>query len=377
MPSSSQVTLFGATGYTGQLVAQALTRAGISFRIAGRSAEKLARLSAALPNQPQWLTADASSSASLPRLFQDTRLLINCAGPFTDLGERVISQAALSGVHYLDVTNELGYVFRARGYHDLAQKTGAALVPACGFEVAFADCAAHLAGSTLADAAQEGSLDEINIVYMLNWAGASSGTRRSAVRSLATSWVTYRDGGWTGEIPGGKVRKIDIPGYQRYALSFPSCESITLPAHLPVRQVNAWMTTSRGVRFWGPLLVPLLSRLSRSILRGPILAIAALGGKHSSASFPAGSAKDAEMRKRSSFVISIEVRSGEHNRSALLTGSDPYGLTAEIAAYAAQQLTAPGYERKGFMAPALAFDPRAMVDYAQSNWGITFLESTT
>ena len=147
--ATQPITLFGATGYTGQLVAQALARAGLPFRIAGRSASKLARLSAALPGQPEWLTADAAKSSSLAALFQDTRLLINCAGPFTDLGERVISQAALGGVHYLDITNELGYVFRARGYNDLAQKTGAALVPACGFEVALADCAAHVVAAAL------------------------------------------------------------------------------------------------------------------------------------------------------------------------------------------------------------------------------------
>ena len=58
------ITLFGATGYTGQLVAAALSREGLPFRIAGRSAEKLSRLSTALPNHPQWLTADAAAPAA-------------------------------------------------------------------------------------------------------------------------------------------------------------------------------------------------------------------------------------------------------------------------------------------------------------------------
>jgi short subunit dehydrogenase-like uncharacterized protein len=315
-----------------------------------------------------------------PPLFQGTRLLINCAGPFTDLGERVISQAALGGVHYLDITNELGYVFRARGYNDLAQKTGAALVPACGFEVALADCAAHLVGSALIGANRSQKIDEINIVYMLNWKGASAGTRRSAIRSLATSWVTYRDGGWTGQIPGRKVRQFSIPGdkqpIKHFTLNFPSCESIAVPTHLPVQQVNAWMTTSRGVRFWGPVFVPLLSRLSRSILRGPILTIASLGGKASSASFPSGSPKDMEQRKGSSFAIFIVARSAKKERAALLSGADPYGLTAEIMAYAARQLTEPGYNQKGVLAPALAFDPSALIGYAQENWSLTFLETT-
>ena len=53
-----------------------------------------------------------------------------------------MAQAALNGVHYLDTTNELGYVYRLRSYDALARRSGAAIVPACGFEVALADCAA-------------------------------------------------------------------------------------------------------------------------------------------------------------------------------------------------------------------------------------------
>ena len=65
MPNTANlITLFGATGYTGQLVAAALSREGLPYRIAGRSAEKLSRLSAALPNHPQWSTADAAAGAA-------------------------------------------------------------------------------------------------------------------------------------------------------------------------------------------------------------------------------------------------------------------------------------------------------------------------
>jgi short subunit dehydrogenase-like uncharacterized protein len=372
--NSSLITLFGSTGYTGQLIARALVRAELPFRIAGRSPEKLERQSAELPGRPAWLVADATRPASLPTLFQDTRLLINCAGPFTDLGERVISQAALSGVHYLDITNELGYVFRARSYSGLAKKTGAAIVPACGFEVALADCAAHLAGSALLNLEDPESapLDQVNILYILEGKGSSQGTRRSAVRSLATSWLVYREGNWIGQAPGAETRKFIIPDgkttIQRYALSFPSCESITIQSHLPVRQINPWMATTPGARFWAPVFVPLFARLSRSILRGLFLNLAAAGG------FSPGSVRNAGLRADSPFTIYVEACRGEQRKYILLTGRDPYGLTADIIAYTARQITAPGYDRSGLLAPAQAIDPRAFLDYAKENWGLSILE---
>ncbi len=141
------ITLFGATGTTGTLIAKVLAREGLAFRLAGRSPDRLAALSAQLPGAPGWVVADVMQPDTLASLFKDgTRLLINCAGPFTDLGERVVSLAALNGVHYLDTTNELSFRIRAQGYNELARKNGAAVVPACAFEVAPADCMAAQIG---------------------------------------------------------------------------------------------------------------------------------------------------------------------------------------------------------------------------------------
>ena len=358
------ITVFGATGFTGRLVAQALARAELPFRLAGRSAEKLARFAANLPGHPRWLVADAAQPATLPALFQDTNLLINLAGPFTDLGEKVIAQAALKGVHYLDVSNELGYVFRARAYHDMAVQSGAALVPACGFEVALSDCAAQLAGSRLLDGQPDALLDEVDVVYHLNGRGASRGTRLSAVRSLATSWIAYRDGVWTGQIPGARVRRFSWPGASHHALSFPSCESVTIPAHLPVQRVDVWMANIRAARFWAPVAIPAFSRLSRSILRDLFLMMAAQGV------LPTAGALNGGLDGDSPFTIYVQARRAAARSWMTLQGQDPYGLTAEILAYAARRLTAPDFHTGGFLSPAQAFDPQEFLAYAGQQWGL-------
>jgi hypothetical protein len=356
------ITLFGATGYTGQRIAHTLDREGLPYRIAGRSAEKLAALAAELPAHPATIVADAARPSTLPALFAGSQMLINCAGPFTDLGEKVVAQAAMTGTHYLDTTNELSFVFRARTYHEMATRTGAVLVPACGFEVAFSDCLAALLGNAMIDPANPDPLDSVEIFYDLRFMGSSAGTRRSAIRSLATSWIAYRNGEWKGQIPGGKVRKFNLPGGSIYGLLFPSSESVTVPAHIPVRRVDAWMSTSPSAWFWAPIGVPLLARLSRSILRGLILKIAALG------SLEPGD------EVQSPFTIYVQASRGAQVRWMQLTGVDPYGLTARIAGYAARELTHGDYAKSGNLPPSQAFDPAAFLGLAVREWGLTLSE---
>lgn len=380
------ITLFGATGYTGRLVARALARTefpgqpqGVPLRLAGRSPDKLTRLAESLPGSPAWLVADATRPATLPPLFQGTRVLINCAGPFTDLGEPVVTQAALNGVHYLDTTNELGYVYQMQSYDSLARKSGAAIVLACGLEVALADCAAAVLARLAAEAQpspgtgpppsgvlsqpseKEPVFDEVAVVYDIHGRGSSIGSRRSAVRALATSWLGYRDGYWCRALPGREGRRVQLPRGPRPAISFPSSEIVTVPHHIPVRQVKTWLTASWHAPLWAPALLPIFAWLAR----GPVgRTVEALGSRV----FPP---PETGLRSDAPFAIQIEARHGDTGQVLALTGKGVYELTAEIVAYAASQLAQPGYDRAGVLPPAVALDPHALLDHAVAQWGIS------
>lgn len=353
------ITLFGATGYTGQLTAQALARRGQPFRLAGRSPVKLERLAASLPQSPAWLVADATQPGTLPPLFDGTTVLINCAGPFTDLGEPVLAQAALSAVHYLDTTNELGYVYRMQGYDPLARRSGCALVPACGFEVTLADCAAAVLVETWT-AGDMPDLDQIDIIYDIHGRGSSLGSRRSAVRALATSWLGYRQGQWQSTTPCREGRHVQLPHGSRPILSFPSSEIVTVPHHLSVRQVQTWTTVSRHALSWAPLLLPVFAWLAR----GPAGRLVETAVTRISPPPVTG------LRSADPFALRIEARLGDEKRALVLTGQGVYDLTAEIVAYAAYQMAQPGYENAGVLPPAAALEPRALLHEATHQWGI-------
>ena len=369
------ITLFGATGYTGRLVARALARRQLPFRIAGRSPEKLGRLADSLADvqpaatAPAWLVADATQQDTLAALFRDTRVLINCVGPFTDLGELVVAQAALSGVHYLDTTNELGYVYRMQSYDGLARQNRLAIVPSCGFEVALADCAAavlHASMETCSTLGRVDAVDEVSVVYALDGRGTSLGTRRSAVRALATSWLGYRGGSWGWAVPGGDARRVRLPDGVRPALSFPSSETVTVPSHVPVEWVTTWMTFPWLLVLLGPALVPAFAWLAR----GPVGRVALVLASRIAPPPETG------MRSDAPFSVQIVLRKGDVGRTLTLAGRGVYDVTAEIIAYAAAQMLQPGYDRSGVLAPALAFDPQALLDRAAAEWGIDVKRDT-
>jgi short subunit dehydrogenase-like uncharacterized protein len=229
-------------------------------------------------------------------------------------------------------------------------------VPACGFEVVLADCAAAvLAGG------DEAVWDEVEVYYRLGGRGSSYGSRRSAVRSLATSWVGYRDGRWVGQIPAGRVRRVLLDGRERPVLSFPSSEIATVPTHLQARRVTTWMTISRGAYYWAPLAIPTFSWLARGPLGWLILRLI---------SRTAGPPVEG-LRSSAPFTIRIVIKDEEAVRALCLRGKGMYDLTAEIVAYAAERLARPGHDLAGVLAPAAALDPQALLDHAVAEWSVT------
>src|SRR5687767_5757329 len=100
------VSLFGATGFTGRLTAQALARRGVSFAIAGRDREKLERLADEFEPRPDVRVAAVGDVHALAAALEDVKVLITCVGPFTELGDTAVEAALRARVHYIDSTGE-------------------------------------------------------------------------------------------------------------------------------------------------------------------------------------------------------------------------------------------------------------------------------
>ncbi|KGM13693.1 saccharopine dehydrogenase family protein [Cellulomonas bogoriensis] len=175
------IVLFGASGFVGRLVAEHLARnapAGTRIALAGRSRGKVEQVRATLPGRAhEWpvLVADSSDARSLTLMAASARVVISTVGPYLRYGMPLVQACADAGTHYTDLTGEVPFIRQAIDrYDDLARRTGARLVHACGYDAVPSDLAV-LCLHRQAQADDAGSLAHVRAVATAR-GGVSGGT---------------------------------------------------------------------------------------------------------------------------------------------------------------------------------------------------------
>ncbi len=128
------IVLFGASGFTGRLVADYLRRfapTGTRIALAGRNQAKLAGLGFDFP----LLVADSGDPASLKALAEQTRVVCTTVGPYAKYGLPLVEACAKAGTHYCDLTGETQFMRSSiDAWHETAKQSGARIVHTCGFD---------------------------------------------------------------------------------------------------------------------------------------------------------------------------------------------------------------------------------------------------
>src|SRR6478609_2397330 len=144
------IAVYGATGFTGKLVAAELERRGLGAVLCGRSEAKLAPLAAR--HGFGFRAARNDDPRALREAFAGCAAVISCAGPFLQVGEPVVEAAIDAGCHYIDTTGETPFIARVLEHHGpAAEAAGVTLVPGIGFDYLPGDLIAHLAAEGEAD----------------------------------------------------------------------------------------------------------------------------------------------------------------------------------------------------------------------------------
>ncbi|MDZ4369860.1 MAG: saccharopine dehydrogenase NADP-binding domain-containing protein [Phenylobacterium sp.] len=136
------IIVYGATGYTGRLVAEHLAQrygvgGAVKWAMAGRSAKKLAavRDEIGAPSDTPLVVADAANPADLQAMVKRAKAIITTVGPYQLYGSELVAACAAAGTDCLDLSGEPNWMRRMiDAHHAEAQRTGARILHSCGFD---------------------------------------------------------------------------------------------------------------------------------------------------------------------------------------------------------------------------------------------------
>jgi len=352
MKQQGPIAVYGATGYTGKLVAAELDRVGADFILAGRNSGKLDAVASSLTGRPPVQAVSLDDGDGLHELFSECRAVIACAGPFHLHGEPVLSAAVAAGTHYLDTTGEQTYMKMAmEKYGPKAVEAGVAVIPAMGFDYVPGDMIAALTA---------GGMDPVDTVKLAYRAKMqpTHGTMLSALEMIKGGDLEWRGGGLmpaSQKVSRGSYDFGGALGEQRMT-RYPAGEHISVPRHIRTRTVETMLSADSFAPEAAAPLLPLIVRPSALLMRTPV--------RHLTAKLisrlPEGASEEA--RSESEFTIGCEVSGGGETRRGEISGRDVYGLTAALIVKGARMAASGEVKLTGGLAPSQAFDPTAFLE---------------
>ena len=341
--------MFGATGYTGRLVAEALVARGAHPVLAARNVERLRSLGDELGGL-EIAVADVSRPESVRALVGEGDVLVSTVGPFTRWGDPAAEAAIAGRAHYLDSTGEPAFIRRVfEHYGERAAGAGVGMVTAFGYDWVPGNLAGALALREAGDAATR-----VEIAYFFTGrARASGGTAASLAGVMLEPAFALRNGRIQTERGAKRAATFEVENRPRQAVSVGSSEHFALPRlHPTLREVDVYLG------WFGPATRPMqamsawLSIVTE--LPGVRSALDTVASRAVTGS--TGGPDAAERAKSGSHVVArAYADDGSQLAEVRVAGVNGYDFTGAILAWGADTVASQGFRGSGALGPVDAF----------------------
>lgn len=360
----TRVVLFGATGFTGRRVAEALARRGVRPVLAGRDPSRLEALREALGGGLEIRNATVEDPGTIAATLDPGDVLITAVGPFGRLGDAAARASVDAGAHYLDLAGEPAFIRRVFDhYGPRAESAGVGMVPAFATEWVLG----NLSGALAVERAGPDAV-RVDTGYFL-----LKGSRPIGVAALARSFAPasivsglslaaepgfeWRGGRLVAQRWARRRRRFDVEGRPRDALGIGGSEHIALPRQFArLREVNVYLG-------WLGPLSPALRAASPIVawaLRRPTVRRTAQRLVQAAADSRGGPSAEhlAEIRSHT-VAVAYDAMGSELSR-VVVRGPELYGATAELLAWGAVRAAAGKLRGTGALGPVEAFGLEAL-----------------
>ena len=339
-----ELLIYGSYGYSGTLITQTAVREGLDPTLGGRRAERVEEQATEYDLDHRVFSLEHPEIVEREVATFDA--VLNCAGPYTETAEPMVSACMATGTDYLDLAGNVDVLEWIAERDADATAADVALVPAVGFDVVPTDCLAATLHNAMPDATRL-------TLALDGFGGVSTGTARSVVRGLSTPGAVRVDGHIESVPAAYRRRTIPFESGDRTAVTVPWGDVSTAYYSTGVPNIEVYAAVPDIVADVMARSRPLTPVLGTEPVQRALDALVAL----------VVSDPTADERARNEAHIWGEVvdESGEAVTARMRT-PDTYDLTAATAVEAAARVL-DGTAGSGFQTPASAFGPDFAEDF--------------
>ena len=179
------ILIYGATGYTGKLIARMARKLAMSVTLAGRNEEKLQALAA--ETGFEHIAVDLDDTLTLSKVVAGFGVVLHIAGPFSKTAKPMVEACLAGGTHYLDITGEITVFESHRMLDRRARETGIMIMSGVGFDVVPSDCLSLHLKERMPQASKL-------TLAMQGMGKMSHGTGKTSIEWINMGTATRRDG---------------------------------------------------------------------------------------------------------------------------------------------------------------------------------------
>jgi short subunit dehydrogenase-like uncharacterized protein len=246
--------LYGANGYTGELIAEAAVAKGVRPLLAGRREEAIRPIASRLGLAYQIF--DLDDTAALTEALESVSAVLLCAGPFSKTSKPVVDACIKTGTHYLDITGEISVFEACHARTAEAARAGCVIMPGVGFDVVPSDCLAASLAEALPGA------QELELAFY-GVGTPSKGTAKTMLEGIPQGGAVRRDGSIV-EVPlAWKEADIPFADKTRRAVTIPWGDVSTAYYSTGIPNIRVYMASPRNMRVGMKLARPFKGLIGR------------------------------------------------------------------------------------------------------------------
>lgn len=337
--SLDRLLLYGANGYTGELIARIAVSRGQRPILAGRNREALAALGQRFGLPIRVFGLD--SPGEIQRNLQGVQAVLHCAGPFSQTSKPMVDACLQGRVHYLDITGEIAVFEACSARNEEAKRQGIMLLPGVGFDVVPSDCLAQYVARRVPKATH------LALAFQSS-PFSSRGTMATSIEGMHAGRVR-KEGHLVVEPIGARVRSFDLgPGVKnaKFGMSIPWGDVSTAYFSTGIPNIEVYLIAPLPMRLSARFL-PLLSPILRNERVKQFL-------KAQVHKRPPGPSDD--QRRDNQCYLYAEASTATEKFAATLRTPEGYTLTA-LSALTIAGSTLLGDFKVGYQTPSSAYGP--------------------